>query len=199
MALLAMFVLTKSGRNAWSFLLAVLSGGYWNEWHADRLMQQSEGNLSAALNRVMGRRGDSYWQELQRWFVSGSRRQRHQADGGTRRHPRTRRDEASGNQGPKSPTSLSLKTRIFEYSNGEDGGTQVDAKDKNEDDCCCIICMVDLEDGDRIGVLPCGHDIFHVSCLKQWLRQSNMCPLCKQEGVARPNFNEEECEKVLQV
>lgn len=33
-------------------------------------------------------------------------------------------------------------------------------------------------EGDDLGTLDCGHD-FHTSCIKQWLMQKNLCPICK--------------------
>ena len=55
-------------------------------------------------------------------------------------------------------------------------------EDEDEDEVMCTICMVDIEDGDRIGALPCDH-LFHVDCLKEWIQRRNVCPLC-QEPIA---------------
>lgn len=67
--------------------------------------------------------------------------------------------------------------------------TNKDANDLSEwDDNCCTICYGELEDGDRVGALPCGH-VFHVDpCLKHWLTRRNVCPLCLAEDIATPNF-----------
>ena len=43
----------------------------------------------------------------------------------------------------------------------------------------CSICLLTLEEGDRIGALRCRHH-FHVDCLKSWLSRKNACPLCSQ-------------------
>ncbi|KAK4433778.1 E3 ubiquitin-protein ligase MBR2 [Sesamum alatum] len=56
-------------------------------------------------------------------------------------------------------------------------------------DCCsvnndgepkiCVVCQDDLcQENSRIGVLDCGHE-YHASCIRQWLQQKNICPLCK--------------------
>lgn len=37
-------------------------------------------------------------------------------------------------------------------------------------------------DGDNLGILDCGHD-FHTNCIKQWLMQKNLCPICKTTGL----------------
>ncbi|KAL6218853.1 hypothetical protein ACLB2K_012060 [Fragaria x ananassa] len=42
----------------------------------------------------------------------------------------------------------------------------------------CCICQEQYADGDDIGRLDCGHD-FHTNCIKQWLMQKNLCPICK--------------------
>ncbi|KAL7572128.1 hypothetical protein ACA910_001761 [Epithemia clementina (nom. ined.)] len=49
----------------------------------------------------------------------------------------------------------------------------------------CAICFLTLEEGDRVGAIDCGH-VFHVDCLKGWLTRRNVCPLCMQEGIAKP-------------
>jgi len=47
----------------------------------------------------------------------------------------------------------------------------------------CTICMAQVEHGDKIGALSCNH-IFHVECLKQWLKRRNVCPLCLTPDIA---------------
>ncbi|KAI3785468.1 hypothetical protein L1987_44586 [Smallanthus sonchifolius] len=42
----------------------------------------------------------------------------------------------------------------------------------------CCICQEEYKNGDDLGALECGHD-FHTSCIKQWLLQKNLCPVCK--------------------
>ncbi|GAB2293784.1 hypothetical protein Dimus_027998 [Dionaea muscipula] len=42
----------------------------------------------------------------------------------------------------------------------------------------CCICQEDYGDGEDLGTLDCGHD-FHTKCIKQWLAQKNLCPICK--------------------
>ncbi|KAL8145192.1 putative E3 ubiquitin-protein ligase RHG1A isoform X2 [Apium graveolens] len=50
------------------------------------------------------------------------------------------------------------------------------AKQKESEPCC--ICQEEYVDGDDLGKLKCGHD-FHTDCIKQWLKQKNLCPICK--------------------
>lgn len=47
----------------------------------------------------------------------------------------------------------------------------------------CCICQEEYDTGDNIGSLDCGHD-FHTDCIKQWLSQKNICPICKMTGLA---------------
>lgn len=47
----------------------------------------------------------------------------------------------------------------------------------------CCICQEEYKNGDDLGGLKCGHD-FHTSCIKQWLLQKNLCPVCKSAALA---------------
>ncbi|KAL0318335.1 UNVERIFIED_CONTAM: Retrovirus-related Pol polyprotein from transposon TNT 1-94 [Sesamum angustifolium] len=43
----------------------------------------------------------------------------------------------------------------------------------------CVMCQDDMRPGNHaIGVLDCGHD-YHACCVTRWLREKNICPLCK--------------------
>ncbi|KAL5226573.1 hypothetical protein ABZP36_014838 [Zizania latifolia] len=52
----------------------------------------------------------------------------------------------------------------FRYS------TEIDKK--------CSICQEEFEANEEMGRLDCGHS-YHVYCIKQWLSQKNVCPVCK--------------------
>jgi E3 ubiquitin-protein ligase Arkadia len=49
--------------------------------------------------------------------------------------------------------------------------------DETEVEPCCV-CQEEYKSGDDLGKLECGHD-FHTDCIKQWLMQKNLCPICK--------------------
>nr|ACN31440.1 unknown [Zea mays] len=42
----------------------------------------------------------------------------------------------------------------------------------------CSICQEEFETNEEMGRLDCGHS-YHVYCIKQWLSQKNICPVCK--------------------
>jgi len=47
----------------------------------------------------------------------------------------------------------------------------------------CSICLCEIEDGEIVGDIPCGH-YFHKDCLKEWLIKSNLCPFCRRCDIA---------------
>ena len=50
--------------------------------------------------------------------------------------------------------------------------------DGNDDDVICVVCIEQLQSGDMVRVLNCGH-IYHVNCIDSWLmKMSNRCPVC---------------------
>lgn len=44
----------------------------------------------------------------------------------------------------------------------------------------CVICLEPLVLGEQANRIPCGH-LFHEHCIKDWLRTSNQCPVCRYE------------------
>ncbi|KAL0693510.1 hypothetical protein Bca4012_060690 [Brassica carinata] len=46
----------------------------------------------------------------------------------------------------------------------------------------CCICQEEYSEGEDMGSLECGHD-FHSQCIKEWLKQKNLCPICKTTGL----------------
>jgi hypothetical protein len=43
----------------------------------------------------------------------------------------------------------------------------------------CVICMNEVEKGERPAVTPCSH-IFHANCLADWLEVKMECPTCRR-------------------
>ncbi|KAJ9565386.1 hypothetical protein OSB04_001352 [Centaurea solstitialis] len=46
----------------------------------------------------------------------------------------------------------------------------------------CVVCQVEFEKKEKIGVLQCKHR-FHPECIKEWLLHKNVCPLCKHRAI----------------
>ena len=58
----------------------------------------------------------------------------------------------------------------------------------------CPICLQKYKNADIIKEFPCKH-IFHKNCIFKWLKQSNVCPICKHdltEDINKVEFGEEE-------
>lgn len=68
--------------------------------------------------------------------------------------------------------------------------------DEKEDAICddesfdCTICLAPVEDGEKVGILPCSH-IFHAECLGHWIQRRNVCPLCQATEIASPRAIED--------
>lgn len=63
---------------------------------------------------------------------------------------------------------IELKTFNYETTAGAESPLRFEA--------CCVICLLDLEEGHLVGQLPCGH-AFHEHCIRQWLATKNCCPM----------------------
>ncbi|KAL5989519.1 hypothetical protein ACLOJK_010411 [Asimina triloba] len=55
--------------------------------------------------------------------------------------------------------------------------------DMMQDSESCIICQVEYEDGETIGMLDCRHD-YHADCIRKWLMVKNICPICKTSALS---------------
>ena len=42
----------------------------------------------------------------------------------------------------------------------------------------CTICLGGFHVKEKVTSLPCLH-IFHIQCIKEWLKKHNVCPVCK--------------------
>jgi len=54
----------------------------------------------------------------------------------------------------------------------------------------CSICLEKFKGTDVVKQFACGQHIFHKKCLINWLKKSNICPLCKYDlmnGIAKDN------------
>lgn len=44
----------------------------------------------------------------------------------------------------------------------------------------CTVCCMELEDGEHVMRLPCGH-FYHPDCIRPWLALNKACPICSRE------------------
>ncbi len=59
--------------------------------------------------------------------------------------------------------------------------TEVEADNYVDADIVCAICLDALQDGDeRMVTLPCNHK-YHPSCIGEWQKRSESCPLCRMD------------------
>ncbi|KAK4430340.1 E3 ubiquitin-protein ligase MBR2 [Sesamum alatum] len=66
---------------------------------------------------------------------------------------------------------------ILKYLKTRNCHVQVNINDREPK--ICVVCQDDLcQENRMIGVVDCGHE-YHESCIRQWLQQKNICPLCK--------------------
>lgn len=42
----------------------------------------------------------------------------------------------------------------------------------------CVVCLEDILTGSEATHMPCSH-VYHRDCIANWLRKSNLCPLCR--------------------
>lgn len=87
-----------------------------------------------------------------------------------------------GRRNGQQPTSLVLSTKTHITKTVEDKGVVSEVVD-------CSICLAPLMNNDRVGKLNCNH-VFHVECLKAWVRHRNSCPLCQAKDIASPHFHQ---------
>jgi len=99
------------------------------------------------------------------------------------------------NEKNRVPTFLRLKFHTYEKRKPKQTTSLpldllVNSGDPTEGNEECTICYQEVEDGQRVSDLHCGHT-FHVSCLKEWCACRNVCPLCKAADICEPVYDEE--------
>ena len=78
---------------------------------------------------------------------------------------------------PASKTSLDK----LKHFNMEKKYCKKDEKDPSKVEYpACSICLMDINEGQKTILLPCGH-MFHDECVTKWLNLHNTCPLCRFE------------------
>ncbi|KAL9319818.1 hypothetical protein ACSQ67_011657 [Phaseolus vulgaris] len=46
-----------------------------------------------------------------------------------------------------------------------------------------MIVEDEYKNNEEIEILQCGHE-YHADCLRRWLQEKNVCPLCKSKAIA---------------
>jgi len=94
-------------------------------------------------------------------------------------------------------SSKNSQTFTSENNEVETGTLDDEKEDAPEEDASgedesfdCTICLAPVEDGEKVGVLPCSH-IFHAECLGHWIQRRNVCPLCQASEIASPRAIDE--------
>ncbi|KAA8526324.1 hypothetical protein F0562_008473 [Nyssa sinensis] len=73
-----------------------------------------------------------------------------------------------------------LKTRTHVSSKNAVNFNEPKSMDQEPE--ICVICQEEYESNETIGTLQCGHD-YHADCIKKWLFQINICPVCKSTAL----------------
>ncbi|KAK6785425.1 hypothetical protein RDI58_018880 [Solanum bulbocastanum] len=81
-----------------------------------------------------------------------------------------------------------LKTKIF-LSTETPSPLENVASDQDQK-TVCVICQTDYKDGEKIGILNCGHE-YHEECVKKWLGVKNSCAICKSAALSTEKKDEE--------
>ncbi|XP_075506063.1 uncharacterized protein LOC142542995 isoform X2 [Primulina tabacum] len=77
---------------------------------------------------------------------------------------------------PEEALTKCLRRSIYQVTSSE---VQASGMDEDGDNIKCSICQEDFALGDEIGALvECEHG-YHITCIYQWLRLKNWCPICK--------------------
>jgi len=85
---------------------------------------------------------------------------------------------SSGGHRTRGP-SISFPSQFRGHARRVSSGI-LDILKKIDADCECAICYEDLNKGDEMGQLECGH-AFHKQCIVDWLKDHTTCPMCTQE------------------
>lgn len=180
-AMLTCVCCTKAGHQVYDYVLGKMFTG-WNEWVANRIIRRDPSRANRLIREHYRTR--RLWLERRQFEVLLTGRRRGAPVG-----PDMDMNVVEEQDGSTSVHELVLKTRIFK-SEEMSRPSPVDqgARDDSEfgdDDNTCTICIGSIVDGHRIGELACEH-VFHVECIKSWLRIRNICPLCQMPNAATP-------------
>jgi hypothetical protein len=74
-----------------------------------------------------------------------------------------------------------LKTINYEDYKKEHNNNNNDNNDNDNMDIC-VICTENFKNEDKVIILPCNfHHVFHENCIKSWIKNKTICPLCRKD------------------
>ncbi|XP_054786613.1 probable E3 ubiquitin-protein ligase ATL45 [Prosopis cineraria] len=76
------------------------------------------------------------------------------------------------------------KIPILPYSHKKDDAFRLDQTE-------CAICLGELQDGEKVRLLPSCSHAFHVPCIDLWFTQNSNCPICRAPLVIAPAASED--------
>ncbi|RZC08812.1 probable E3 ubiquitin-protein ligase ZFP1 [Glycine soja] len=76
-----------------------------------------------------------------------------------------------------------MKTKTYILPTNATNLEEADSEEQETD--ICIICQDEYKNKENIGILRCGHE-YHADCLRRWLLEKNVCPLCKSVALTPP-------------
>lgn len=114
-------------------------------------------------------------------------------------HESVEKEVVNSAEGSQSSRLSNNEADFITVNEDHDNNDNIDKNDDNDNESTsssqalvsCTICHIEIEDGERVGDLCCGHT-FHSDCLKAWITRRNVCPLCLEENIAtpRPTIND---------
>uniref|UniRef100_A0A7S1D710 RING-type E3 ubiquitin transferase n=1 Tax=Cyclophora tenuis TaxID=216820 RepID=A0A7S1D710_CYCTE len=186
LGLFVCLVYTNSGRSVVDYVMSRCFPK-WSQWVADRILRRDPERATFLITRYARQRRQMieqrYLEIMATRFQGGINVPGVHILGLGGALPRLPEQDDNDEEGR--PTQLALKTRTYHCC---------DSTEDEEEELSCTICFVQVEEGDRVGVLPCKH-LFHASCLKSWLARRNVCPLCAKPA-AKPRYDNDETDRL---
>ncbi|XP_028777150.1 RING-H2 finger protein ATL80-like [Neltuma alba] len=71
------------------------------------------------------------------------------------------------------------KIPILPYSHKKDDAFRLDQTE-------CVICLGELQDGEKVRLLPSCSHAFHIPCIDLWFAQNSNCPICRAPLIIAP-------------
>ena len=179
-ALMVVFLVSFSGKNIRYFIRT-----FFNPSLMDRLVDERiEQEILRHRQFMEFNQTEELVLKVKRYYSNGdsmTKKEDNEADGGQEIGP----NNDDTNEMKQEAKDYQNNKHMKEYDNFIAINTMKDdaEDDIDENEVACTICMIKLNDGDEIGKISCGHT-FHKHCLKQWIRRTNVCPLCLTPDIA---------------